>query len=389
MSARHAGARVLVLGITAQYPLAGVTWQAIHYLLGLAALGCDVYYVEDAGAPPYDPARAALAVDPTANVAYLAATMRRIGFAERWAYWDAQHDRWHGLAPARIAELYRSADAIFNLCGATRPRAEHRQGARLCYVETDPVVEQMRVADGNADSIAFLAAHDVLFTYGELLGTGACPVPVERFTWRHTRPPVLLDQWRPGAEGRCFRSVATWENKGKNVTFGGETYYWSKHLNFLRMLDVPRRSGAPFELAMDPLDAEVRARLEGHGWTLVDPRPLSADVDAYRAYVESARAEFTVAKDIYVRPRSGWFSDRSVCFLAAGKPVVTQDTGFGACVPVGRGLLAFATIEEAVEAVRMVDADYARHARAAREVAAEHFAAERVLAAMLADAGVA
>jgi hypothetical protein len=140
---------------------------------------------------------------------------------------------------------------------------------------------------------------------------------------------------------------------------------------------------------MDPLDAEVRARLEGYGWTLVDPRPISADVDAYRTYVEGARAEFTVAKDIYVRPRSGWFSDRSVCFLAAGKPVVTQDTGFGAVVPVGRGLLAFSTIEEAVEAVRMVDADYARHARAAREVAAEHFAAERVLAAMLADAGVA
>ncbi len=139
----------------------------------------------------------------------------------------------------------------------------------------------------------------------------------------------------------------------------------------------------PVEVAMDPLDAAVRADLDAHGWTLVDPRPISADLDAYRAFIETARGEFTVAKDIYVRPRSGWFSDRSVCFLAAGRPVITQETGFSDRVPSGRGVLAFATVEEAVAAVRAVEADYAAHARAAREIAAEYFAAERVLGAML------
>ena len=380
--------RVLVLGIAAQYPMAGVAWQAIHYLLGLAALGCDVYYVEDSGAPPYDPASGGIGPDARPNVAYLAAAMRRIDFAERWAYWDAQADCWHGLGQARVAELYRSAEVIFNLCGATRPRAEHRQGARLCYVETDPMVEQMRVANGEAESIAFLGGHDVLFTYGELLGTPSCAIPAERFRWIATRPPVVLDQWRPGAPGRFFCSVATWENKGKDVQFRGETYHWSKHLNFLRMIDVPRLTGEPFQLAMDPLDPAVCRSLGAHGWELTDPRPISADIDVYRGYVESARAEFTVAKDIYVRPRSGWFSDRSVCYLAAGKPVVTQETGFSESIPSGRGLVAFSTLQEAVEAVRAVVADYAAHTRAARAIAAEHFAAERVIGKMLTAVGI-
>ncbi len=388
MTGGRRSGRVVVLGITAQYPMAGVTWQAMHYLAGLRALGCDVFYVEDSGAPPYDPASGGVAIDPSPNVAYLATVMRRLDLAERWAYWDAQRDVWHGLDAPQVRALYGSANAIFNLCGATRLRPEHRQGARLCYVETDPIYEQIRVANGDADSIAFLAEHDLLFTYGELLGTPSCTVPVERFTWIPTRPPVALDEWAPRDPGTAYRTVATWENKGKNVEFRGETYQWTKHRNFLRMIDVPRQARTRVELAMDPLDAGVRADLERHGWTLVDPRPISADVDAYRGFVEGARGELTVAKDIYVRPRSGWFSDRSVCFLAAGRPVVTQETGFSERVPSGRGLLAFATVEEAAAALRTVEGDYASHARAAREIAAEYFAAERVLGAMLDAAGI-
>ncbi|MCC6767163.1 MAG: hypothetical protein IT293_21125 [Deltaproteobacteria bacterium] len=382
------GPRVVVLGIAGQYPLAGVAWQAIHYLVGLRALGCDVYYVEDSGAPPYDPGSGGLGVAADANVAYLADVMRRFDFADRWAYWDGLADRWHGRDHAAVCALYRSADAIFNLCGATELRDEHRQGAKICYVETDPMYEQMRVANGEEDSMRFLASHDVLFTYGELLGTPSCRVPAERFTWIATRPPVVPALWRPAPEGRAFTSVATWENKGKNVVFRGETYRWSKHLNFLAMIDVPRASGVPFELAMDPGDDRVRAELAGRGWSLVDPRPISADIEAYRAYVEASRGEFTVAKDIYVRPRSGWFSDRSVCFLAAGRPVVTQETGFSERIPSGEGLLAFATPEEAVAAVRAVVADWPRHARAARAIAEEHFAADKVIGAMLGAAGL-
>jgi hypothetical protein len=185
-----------------------------------------------------------------------------------------------------------------------------------------------------------------------------------------------------------FTSIATWENKGKDIGFRGVTYRWSKHVNFLRFLDLPQHTPTALRLAMDPADAAVETRLRAAGWDLVDPQPVSRDVDAYRAFIAGSRGEFTVAKDLYVRPRSGWFSDRSVCYLAAGRPVVTQETGFSKFVPTGEGLFAFSTQEEVVEAFARVDRDYARHSAAARRIAVEHFGAEPVLGRMLADAGL-
>jgi len=381
---------VLVLGIVGQYPMAGVAWQAMHYLLGLRRLGWDVFYVEDSGAAPYDPRTGGRTDDCAYAVAYVADVMRRIDCAERWVYFDMARNRTHGLSRSRLDELYRTAAAIVNLCGATAPRAKHRQGARLLYVETDPVYEQLRIANGEEASVGFLASHDVLFTYGENLGAADCPVPLARFAWHPTRPPVVVEQWpfRPDPATSSFTSIASWENKGKDITFGGVTYQWSKHTNFLRFLDLPRHTPQRFCLAMDPADAAVEARLRTAGWELTDPRPISGDIGAYRDFIAGSRGEFTVAKDIYVRPKSGWFSDRSVCYLAAGKPVVTQDTGFGKFVPTGEGLLAFSTREEAVDALARINADYAAHCAAARRVAAEHFAADHVLARMLADAGL-
>jgi hypothetical protein len=381
---------VLVLGIVGQYPMAGVAWQAVHYLVGLRELGWDVYYVEDSGATPYDPETEGRSGDCAYAVRYLAEVMRRFDLADRWVYLDMVRNETHGLPRARLDRLYREAAAIVNLCGATAPRAEHRQGAKLLYVETDPVYEQLRIASGEVSSLDFLAAHDVLFTYGENLGASDCPVPLERFAWKATRPPVVLSLWpaRTDPAAPFFTSIASWENKGKDITFGGVTYQWSKHTSFLRFLDLPRRTPQRFRLAMDPADAAVEARVRGAGWELTDPRPVSRDLGAYQAFIETSRGEFTVAKDIYVRPRSGWFSDRSVCYLAAGKPVVTQDTGFGKYVPTGEGLLAYATTEEAVDALARVNADYPRHGAAARRVAAEAFGAGPVLGRLLADAGL-
>jgi hypothetical protein len=381
---------VLVLGIVGQYPVAGVAWQAIHYLVGLRDLGWDVYYVEDSGAWPYDPRRQDRTEDCSYAVAYVGKVMRRVGLEERWAYVDVAHGETYGIARSRLDALYREAAAIVNLCGATAPRAEHRQGPRLLYVETDPVFEQIRIAGGDESSLEFLASHDVLFTYGENLGAADCPVPMERFTWRPTRPPVVLALWeaRVDPNARYFTSIASWENKGKDIAFRGETYRWSKHVNFLRFLDLPRSAPQHFQLAMDPLDAEVAARVRGAGWDLVDPGPVSRDVDAYQRFVYGSRGEFTVAKDIYVRPRSGWFSDRSACYLAAGKPVVTQDTGFAKFIPTGAGLFAFGSHAEALDALARIDADYAAHSAAARRVAEESFGAGPVLSRLLADAGL-
>lgn len=371
-------------------PLAGIAWQAIHYLVGLERLGWNVWYVEDGGANPYDPRVASVMMECAYNVAYLRRAMESCGFGERWAYWDAIGDEWHGLSRSRVRRLYAEADALINLCGATELRDEHLACPVRIMVDSDPVFEQIKYAQADPAARAYLDAHTHFFSYGENLGAADCPVPLSGIDWRPTRPPVALDLWpEASAEARSFTTIATWENKGKDIEFAGQRYVWSKHVNFLRFLDLPRqRPQTSFALAMDPPDAAVRAKVAQAGWGLVDPGPVSAGIDAYRDFIAQSRGEFTVAKDIYVRPKSGWFSDRSVCYLAAGRPVVTMGTGFSKFYPVGRGLFEFATREEALAGIDAIAGDYRGHSRAARELAGEYFAAERVLAALTAAAGL-
>jgi hypothetical protein len=323
------------------------------------------------------------------NVDYLRRAMERHGFAGRWAYWDAINDVYHGLSRERVLELYADADALINLCGATRLRDEHLPCPARIMVDTDPVYEQIKYAKADPEARAYLDAHTHFFSYGVNLGTALCDIPLCCIPWRPTRPPVDLDLW-PRAEGEpsCFTTIATWENKGKNIDFDGSHYVWSKHTNFLKFLDLPRRRPQTcFEMAMSLPDDAVRDRVEGAGWRIVAPGPVSADMARYREFIAGSRGEFTVAKDIYVRPNSGWFSDRTVCYLAAARPVVTMRTGFTSFCPVGRGLFDFTTGDEALAAIDAIATDYRGHGRAARDVAAAHFAADRVIADLLKEVG--
>jgi hypothetical protein len=282
-----------------------------------------------------------------------------------------------------------------NLCGATRLRDEHLRCPKRIMIDTDPVYEQFKYAKADPAARAYVDAHTDFFTYGANLGTPACDVPLSGVPWRPTRPPVDLDLWPLAANGpnggepRCFTTIATWENKGKNIEFDGTDYLWSKHVNFLRYLDLPRqRLQTCFEMAMLPPDEGVRRQVEGAGWRLADPRPVSADMGNYRDFIAGSRGEFTVAKDIYVRPNSGWFSDRAVCYLASGRPVVTMRTGFTTYCPAGAGLFDYGTRDGALAAIDAVAADYRHHSHAAREVAGDIFAADKVLAALLQQAGL-
>jgi hypothetical protein len=386
----HKRGTILVLHFVGQMPLAGIAWQAMHYLVGLERLGYDVWYIEDGGANPYDPRVASVMMECDYNVAYLRRAMERYGLGDRWAYWDAINDEWHGLSRAQVRRLYARADGLINLCGATRLRPEHLACPVRIMVDSDPIYEQIKYSMADPAARAYLDAHTHFFTYGENLGSDDCPVPLSGIDWHPTRPPVVLDLWpEPADKPHCFTTIATWENKGKDIEFAGSRYVWSKHLNFLRFLNLPKhRPKVCFELAMNPPDAAVRAEVTNAGWRLTDPGSISASMDAYREFIAGSCGEFTVAKDIYVRPNSGWFSDRSVCYLAAGRPVVTMGTGFSKFYPVGRGLFEFATEDEALAAVDRVIADYACHSRAAREIAREHFAADRVLTHLLATAGL-
>ena len=382
--------RIVLLHFVGQMPLAGIAWQAANYLAGLEKLGFEAWYVEDHGANPYDPRISSVVMDCGYNVGYLRQAMERHGLAGRWAYWDAINDVYHGLSREQVRALYGDADAVINLCGATRLRDEHLRCPVRIMIDTDPVYEQIKYAKADPAARAYIDAHTHFFTYGANLGTEACAMPLGAVPWRPTRPPVDLDLWpRADGEPSCFTTIATWENKGKNIEFEGATYLWSKHLNFLTFLDLPRRRPhASFRMAMLPPDDAVRRRVERAGWELVDPRPISADMTEYQSFIAGSRGEFTVAKDIYVRPNSGWFSDRAVCYLAAGRPVVTMRTGFTTYCPAGRGLFDYATHEEALAAIDSIAADYAGHSRAARELAGDCFAAVRVIGDLLAAAGL-
>jgi hypothetical protein len=182
--------------------------------------------------------------------------------------------------------------------------------------------------------------------------------------------------------------VSSWKQSGKDIEWNGETYIWSKHLEFMKFIDLPHRTREPLEIALASRDAEAIALLTSHGWQVVDAIGLTRDILPYRDYVVGSRGEFTVAKDQYTRPRSGWFSDRSASYLAAGRPVITQETGFSKFLPTGMGLFAFETMEDVLAAVQEIDRDEQRHRCAARQVAEEYFAAEKVLGSLIERAGL-
>jgi hypothetical protein len=395
------GRRVLVLGIMGQTPFAGVTWQVLHYLEGFRRLGVDVYYLEDTGAWPFDPERNTITSACGYAVEYIGRHLAWCGLPDRWAYRAATDGRpTFGLSETALARVVEGADALVNLTGATVLRDEYLRVPVRIYLETDPVRPQIEVAQGRPFTVDLLGAHTHLFTFGENLGAPDCPLPVGRFVYHPTRQPVVLDWWAaPPARGRraeaeSFTTIATWKQSRNDLQWNGTTYHWSKHREFLKFVDLPRRVSQPFQLALAAGDAtvaefrEVRQRLKAQGWRVVDALAISRDIGPYREYILGSRGEFTVAKDQNVRLRSGWFSDRSACYLAAGLPVITQDCGFDKMLPTGRGLFAFSNMHEILQAVEEINSDYGAHGRAAREIAAEYFSADRVVARLAERAGL-
>lgn len=387
--------RIVLLGAMAQMPFAGVAWQVLHYLEGLRRLGHEVFYVEDTGSWPYDPEAETVTDDATAAVRRLERLTTDAGFGERWAYRNAaREDEVWGISAERLDRVLAEADLLINLSGSTVLGESHLAIPCRIYLETDPVTPQLEIAEGRQSTVDFLAAHTHHFTFGERIGAADCGVPAGPFDYRPTRQPVILDWWppppefpQPPAGPLRFTTVASWEQGQKDIAWNGETYTWSKSAEFEKLADVARRSGAEFAPALALDDPDTLAELEGWGWNVLHAGPISRDLDAYRSFITSSGAEFTAAKDQNVRLRSGWFSDRTATYLAAGRPAVVQDTGFDVAVPTGEGLLAFRTADEAVSAIEEVAANYPRHSRAARALAESHFRAEDVLTRLLAAAG--
>ena len=388
--------KIAVLGFMANCPIAGVIWQHLHYIVGLQRLGHEVYYVEDTARIPYDPVRQTPTEDYTYAAAILARLAAEFGFEGRWAFSPRYRspDETAGLSRTFLNGLYAEADALLNVCGSHELNDDILRSERIIYVESDPAVEQIKVDQGDAATAAFLRRHCARFTFGESIGQREFPVPLHGLEWLPTRQPVVTDFWRSPAgaaasPGARFTSVANLATGGKkDIVWRGEHYLWSKLPEFEKFRQIPALAGEEFELATHFKDAALGERFRAGGWRIVPADEISVDPGRYVDYIRSSGGEFTVAKDQYVRLNTGWFSDRSACYLAAGRPVVTQQTGFTRFYGGGEGLLAFGTVEEAVAAVRSIRENYAAHCRAAAELAREFFEAEIVLRSLLERAGV-
>lgn len=370
--------RIIVTGLIAQYPMGGMTWHYFQYVLGLARLGHEVYYIEDTGQWPYQPSDDGLAKDCAFNVDYLATLMARFGLKDCWAYRFPWHSQWFGLSEARRKEIIETADLLINVSGTLEHPEEYRGAKVMAYVDTDPVFTQVKIASGNNYFRKLIEQHDVLFSFGEQPSENT---PQTGHEWIPTRQPVVLEEWQPQpAHREVFTTVMNWSSY-KPVVFEGKAY-GQKDIEFKRFMDLPELV-APTVLelaAAQGKEQKLPKELLVHkGWKLVDPREVCADLDGYRDYIRSSKAEWSVAKNGYVLGQSGWFSCRSACYLAAGRPVVLQETGFSKVLPVGEGLLSFRTPEEACAAIRQVEVDYDRHSRAARAIAEECLDSDKVL----------
>jgi hypothetical protein len=363
--------KILFAGIIARYPFGGVTWCSLMYLLGLRALGHEVVYIEDTGECIYDADRNAMSLDPSYGTRYINNALEPFGLGDRWSF--VNYDgTYHGLTRETVRAYCADADLFINLSGGSWFwRDEYARIPRRVFVDSDPVFTQLAIAKGERWYVDFFRGFSRLFTFGANIGTPASDVPTSGFFWDKTWQPVVARLWRTEAlaTGDRFTTVMTWRTESFTDVDG------HKDREFMRFINLPEQTATRFELAVNG----PHRLLRDHGWSPIDAMKVSRSLWDYRDFIWGSKAEFGVAKHAYVSRRSGWFSDRTECYLAAGRPALVQDTGWSEHVPSGTGLIGFSTPEEATEGFERLSRDYARHARRAEEIAHECFDAARVL----------
>jgi hypothetical protein len=380
---------IIVAGSLAQRPhIGGHTWVFLQYLLGFRRLGWDVLFVdrlEPEMCVDVDGEQTGLR--SSVNLSYLTEVMERFGLGERWSLLYDGGSEVVGRNRAEVVEIARSSVLLLNVMGFLEDEEILAAAPLRAFLDIDPGFGQIWQELGLHQTFE---GHDRYVTIGERIGSADCPVPTCGIDWVTTKPPVELSEWPAQPEpGSAFTTVASWRGAFGPLEYEGRTYGLRVH-EFRRFFELPGRTSTRFEVALDIDEAEVDdlRQLEANGWTLADPRAAAADPWLYRDYVQHSAAELMVAKNLYVDTRNGWFSDRSACYLASGRPVLAQDTGLNGLVPTGEGLLTFSTLEEAAAGVEQITGEYERHSRAARAIAEEHFAAERVLPRLLEKLGV-
>ncbi|MDQ3122336.1 MAG: hypothetical protein M3Q59_07350 [Actinomycetota bacterium] len=382
---------LLMVGATiASFPgNGGISWERLSWVLGFRRLGYEVVWVDQLGrghcAHPVGSVADGYA--HCLNIPWFERVVERFGLAGSASLIGDEGESLSGLSFEHVLEMAGRADLLINPGGDLRHAELKGRAHRAVYIDVDPGFTQLWLASGRP--VPRLEGHDLHFTIGENVGTAASDLPTAGIGWRHTRQPVVLEEW-PFAEGPAeprFTTVGRWRGTGPHGSLDdiGELFP-QKGDELARVLGLPERTGLVFEIALDTRgDAEPRRLLERHGWRVVDPASVAVDPDSFRRYVQGSWAEFSVAKGTYVETSTGWFSERTARYLASGRPALVQDTGFSRTLPTGEGLLAFRSFEEAVEGAGQIAADYERHRIAARRIAEEFFDSDNLLTRLLED----
>ena len=389
--------RIVVTGLVATFPFGGVFWDYLQYVLGFMQLGHDVMYLEDTGKWCYEPRLQTFVESGARNAEYLARELPRLSsqLRDRWFFRDGTGRSW-GQDWESVVEFCASADLFVHISGSCNMREEYFAPARVVFIDSDPVYTQALIPDYAAGRLSdpdllyrmkMLLKHDAFFTFAENISHPDCKVPRHLVNWVPTRQPIVIDQFQqsepPSSRRRVLTTVMSWDPHEKGPTVDG-VMYTGKSGEFLQFLDLPRQAAAPLEIAIS--GRPPREQMLAAGWKLVDGYQVSSDPWVYRDYLANSLAEWSVAKNAYVRSRSGWFSCRTACYLALGVPAVVQDTGFGCALPIGEGILKFSTADEALRAIDSLAANPQRHARAARDIAYEYFDSNKVLSRLIAQA---
>jgi hypothetical protein len=371
--------RIIVLGYLVRGPLGGLTNYHLQYLLGLKLLGHDVYYVEDSDDYPscYNPTSASTGTDPSYGLSYANRVFQNIGLGERWAYFDAHKSQWHGPNAEKILRLSKKADLLLNIGGSNPIRPWFMKIPVRTFIDLDPVFTQIRhETDILARNRAF--QHTAFLSIGENIVRKDTLIPRDGLPWQPTRQPMVLDTWpvTPGPTNGKFTTVMVWDSYPAMKYLG--INYGQKSDSFNPYMKLPEEVGPIFQLAIGGSTAPLN-ELRNQEWLLLDSQKPTKFPWTYQHYIQQSKAEFSVAKHGYVVSRCGWFSDRSLAYLASGRPVLIQETGFSDWLPTGVGVIPFNTSDEAIAGVEEINRRYPTHSQAARELAAEYFDSRKVL----------
>jgi hypothetical protein len=365
---------VVIAGSLAQQPCrGGHTWVLLQYLLGFRKLGFDVLFL--------DRLTPDMGIVDTGRE-YLVAVMERFGLEGDFCLLGSNGEPIAGIARREALKRTRDSMLFINVAGYLDDEEVLSAARRRVYLDIDPGFPQMWRELGLHNAFE---GHDAFVTIAENIDRPDCRIPTCGLEWSTTRQPVVLDVWpAQNGEYRAFTSIGAWRGPFAPVEYEGRNYGLRVH-EFRKFFELPRLTGEQFELALEIHEAEIADLdlLRRTGWRLVSPQAVASDPVSYREFIGRSRAEFMVAKNMYVETSGGWFSDRSACYLASGKPVLAQDTGITSIYPTGAGLLTFSSLDEAATGVQEISSDYSRHARAARELAEEFFDSNKVLTALL------